>query len=135
MHAALDIEGSNTVLYCRRWSATVAFYRDTLGLTPTFENDWFVEFEICSGSSVSIADSSRATIESVGGQGITITWRVRDIEASWAALRDRGVDVTAIAQRWGAFAFYCCDPEGHRLEVWAETPASGGPAQASGRPK
>ena len=33
----LQVQRANTVLYCTRWSATVAFYRDVLGLSLLFE--------------------------------------------------------------------------------------------------
>lgn len=120
MPPALHIERCNTILYCRRWSETVAFYRDVLGLTVSFENDWFVEFDVCAGASVSVAEASRSTIEAVDGQGITITWRVGDVRTAREELVRRGLDVTAIHQRWGSSACYVHDPEGHRLELWSE---------------
>ena len=122
----LQVQRANTVLYCARWNATVAFYRDVLGLTVTFANDWFVEFRLGESAFVSIADALRATIESANGHGITLTWQVADIDAARALLSERGVDATPIRPRWGARVCYLHDPEGHRIELW--TPGSGGAA-------
>ena len=53
---------SNTILYCSRWQETVAFYRDILELPITMQTEWFVEFHLTSGATLSVADQSRATI-------------------------------------------------------------------------
>ena len=116
----LAIDRTNTVLYCDRWAETVTFYRSVLGLTVAFENDWFVEFQLTSSSFLSIADSSRATVSAVQGQGVTLTWHVPDLDATRALLQGNGIDVTEIRRRWGADVFYCHDPEGHRIELWSD---------------
>ena len=67
---------ANTILYCRAWAATVAFYRHLLGLPVGFENDWFVEFRLNDGAYLSIADARRASIAAVAGQGITLAWQI-----------------------------------------------------------
>lgn len=109
---------ANTILYCRYWPATVAFYRHVLGLPVSFENDWFVEFQLSEGANLSIADASRASIAAVAGQGITLAWQVRDLTHLHAHLAAANAPVTPIRRRWGAWVFYCHDPEGHRLEFW-----------------
>ena len=53
---------TNTIFYCKRWEATVRFYRDRLKLPVHFSADWFVEFELTTVSRLSIADEKRATI-------------------------------------------------------------------------
>ena len=108
------------MLYCERWSETVAFYRSVLGLSVAFHNDWFVEFELTPSSFLSVADSARATIGAVQGQGVTLTWQVADVGAARATLEATGVDVTEIRRRWGANVCYCHDPEGHRIELWSD---------------
>lgn len=123
MTRAFGVERSNVILYCQHWQATVAFYRRRLGLPVAFENDWFVEFTLNSHTFLSIADSERATVDHVEGQGITLTWRVPDIHAAHAEMRRRGVETTAIHQRWKALVFYFHDPEGHRIELWQDTPS------------
>lgn len=121
----LQLRRTNTILYCQNWEATAAFYRDTLGLPVTFANDWFVEFALhagadTGGANLSVANSARASIAAVGGQGITLAWQVDDLPAVREQLEAAGVAVTPIKQRWGASVCYCRDPEGHRIELWAE---------------
>jgi len=113
---------ANTILYCRAWEATVAFYRDRLHLPITYASDWFVEFELTPGARLSIADERRATIQSSGGAGITLTFEVDDADAAWQTLHAAGIAVGAVKDHaWGARVFYLRDPEGHRLEVWSST--------------
>lgn len=73
--AAQSFNLSNTILYCRRWAETVDFYRRVLGLPVNVEKDWFVEFRLPDTSFVSVADASRASIDSAAGAGITLTLR------------------------------------------------------------
>lgn len=114
---------ANTILYCRHWSATVAFYRRLLRLPINFENDWFVEFQLNEGAYLSVADASRTSIAAVAGQGITLAWQVSDLAHLHAHLVAAGAQVTPIRRRWGAWVFYCHDPEGHRLEFWDDEDA------------
>lgn len=118
----LDLDRANLILYCRHWQDTVDFYRRHLGLPVAFENDWFVEFQLTPDAFLSIADSRRASIRDVHGQGITLTLRVADVDATQAALQDRGIESTPIRRKWDALVFYCYDPEGHRLEFWQDLP-------------
>ena len=117
--AIIDVARANTILYCTAWTQTVDFYRDTLRFEVTFENDWFVEFILGDGSYISIADAARATIAATGGSGVTLSWQVPDVDRAHRILAERGVQPGAIHQRWGAAAFHCHDPEGHRIELWA----------------
>lgn len=123
MNRAFDVERSNVILYCRHWQATVTFYRQQVGLPVAFENDWFVEFRLNPHTFLSIADSERATVNHVEGQGITLTWRVQNIRAARDELERRGVETTPIQQKWKALVFYFQDPEGHRIEVWQNMPS------------
>ena len=118
MERPFTLERTNTILYCCRWQETVEFYRRRMGLPVLFENEWFVEFALTGDACLSIADARRATIESVHGQGITLTWRVANLREVKQRLEQRGIETTPIKYRWGAPVFYCHDPEGHRLELW-----------------
>ena len=115
----VTVDRANTVLYCDRWAETTEFYRTVLGFDVEFENDWFVEFRVSGDAYVSIADATRATIETAGGRGVTLTFRTPDVRAANALLAERGVEVSAVNRRWDAEVFYCRDPEGHRLEFWS----------------
>lgn len=114
------VEGSNTILYCRHWLPTVRFYRDDLGLPVVADTDWYVEFRITRESSLSITDASRATIDHVGGQGTTLSWRVSDLVGARKRLADRSLQPSEIRTVLSAAAFYVIDPEGHRVEIWSE---------------
>ena len=117
----LSIMASNTILYCRHWQETVAFYRDLLTLPITFASDWFIEFQISSTAYLSIADERRATIKSSQGKGMTLTFRVHNVREAWNCLAARGVKLGPIQEHaWGAQVFYFYDPEGCRLEIWAQ---------------
>lgn len=114
----MEILRTNTILYCRHWPETVAFYRDMLEFPVTHQTDWFVEFQVVPQSYLSIADESRASIQSVNGQGITLSWQVADLQTIYAALQGKSIIVSPIRQKWGASLFYLHDPEGHRIELW-----------------
>ena len=117
---------TNTIIYCGQWADVVDFYRHRLGLRPTMERDWFVEFEIHTGAHLSVADASRATIAPGDGSGLTLSWRVADIEAARARLATRG-EVSAVRERWDADAFVVFDPVGNRIEFWAPKPVPRSP--------
>lgn len=124
----LQLRRTNTILYCQNWEATASFYRDTLGLSISFANDWFVEFALHEGANIvgthlSVANAARASIAAVGGQGITLAWQVEDLPAVRGKLDAAGVAVTPVKRRWGAWVCYCHDPEGHRIELWEDASA------------
>jgi catechol 2,3-dioxygenase-like lactoylglutathione lyase family enzyme len=109
---------SNTILYCDRWSDTVAFYRSVLGLTVASERKWFIEFELHDRAFVSVADASRATIPAGNGEGITLSWQVDGLASLRDLLTERGAEPTPIQPRWGRNSFMVKDPSGNRLEFW-----------------
>ena len=115
----IDVERTNTVLYCDRWSDSVSFYRDALGFEIVFENDWFVEFAVHPGAFVSVADAARSSIRSGDGAGLTLSWQVADVETVRAALATAGVEVGAIRTRFGAQVVDVFDPAGNRIEFWS----------------
>lgn len=117
---AIALDRTNTILYCRRWDATVGFYRDVLQLPVTHSTDWFVEFRLTDNAHLSIADASRATIDDVAGQGITLSWRVADLPAARQRLVELGLQPSPERSVWGAAVCYLVDPEGHRLELWSD---------------
>jgi predicted enzyme related to lactoylglutathione lyase len=116
----LRAERTNTILYCTTWSETVAFYRDSLGLPVSFENDWFVEFDVAPGSFVSVADSGRASVAPGDGRGITLSWQVEDVTATRDTLRESGVDVGPVRHRFGSPVVDLFDPVGNRIELWSQ---------------
>ena len=115
----MNIHRTNTILYCNRWDATVKFYRDMIRLPVLFQKAWFVEFQLTDNSCLSVADAARTSIASAGGDGMTLSWLVEDIDAVHDRMLADGIDVGPFTVTWGARAFYLFDPEGHRIEVWA----------------
>ena len=73
---------TNTILYCKKWDATIRFYRDGLQLPVIFATNWFVEFALTASSRLSIADEKHSTIKSCGNEGITIALQVENIDAA-----------------------------------------------------
>ncbi|MDX1416482.1 MAG: VOC family protein [Candidatus Promineifilaceae bacterium] len=113
---------TNIILYCRNWSDSVYFYRNRLRLPVSFENDWFVELQLTDHSYLSIANAARASIQDVGGQGLTLTWKVADLQQAKQRLEELGIETTPIKQKWNAQVMFITDPEGHRIELWANNP-------------
>lgn len=120
MKSLFTIKIANTILYCRKWHESVAFYRDRLQLPVTFASDWFVEFELTPTARLSLADERRSKIKSSQGAGITLTMQTENADDTWNELHQRGLELEAVRDHaWGARVFYFYDPEGHRLEVWS----------------
>ncbi len=114
----MKIRSTNTILYCKKWQETVAFYRNELKLLVISSNDWFVEFKLNEMSRLSVANEARTSIDSGDGKGITISLQVIDIEQTRAELMEAGLTPTPIKEVWGSKAMYTHDPEGNRLEFW-----------------
>ncbi len=119
----LPIRSSNTIVYCDDWSDVVDFYRDGLGLRITTERDWFIEFELRAGAHLSVADASRATVESGDGSGLTLSWCIDDVDSVVARLGATGLEPSDVVTRWGSRCCYLFDPAGNRIEFWE--PAAG----------
>jgi predicted enzyme related to lactoylglutathione lyase len=120
VNALPPAERTNTILYCDKWSETVAFYEKQLGLPVTYQSNWFVEFALSEAARVSVADASRTTVKSAAGKGITLSLQMDNLESVWKNLRNAGVTPTAIKDhRMQARVFYFFDPEGHRIEIWS----------------
>jgi catechol 2,3-dioxygenase-like lactoylglutathione lyase family enzyme len=124
MMPVVDIERSNTILYCDKWEESVSFFRDILDFGVSFSNDWFIEFELGDGSFLSIANARRATIPSSAGAGLTLSWRVVSLQETHRSLVEAGAEPAEIHTRWGASAFHIIDPEGHRIEFWSDLNAT-----------
>lgn len=111
---------SNTILYCKRWSETVEFYKTVLHLNQITTKEWFSEFRLTDTSRLSIANANRTSIEAINGNGITLSLSVENIESVHAHLTDAGANPTAIKTLWGSSVFYINDPEGNRIEFWSD---------------
>ena len=121
LRTMLQPKRTNTILYCEKWSETVAFYRDALGFKVATERDWFVEFQLTDDSYLSVAHAEKTSISPVEGQGITLTWEVVDVNSLADKLKEIGIETTDVKQNWGALSCIFHDPEGHRIEIWQTT--------------
>lgn len=120
MNPGVALKNANTILYCNKWSETVAFYRDYLKLPITHSSDWFVEFHLVGTAHLSVAQAARATIKSSLGAGITLALQVEDADETWQHLARIGLKLEPVRNHaWGARVFYLFDPEGHRIEIWS----------------
>jgi catechol 2,3-dioxygenase-like lactoylglutathione lyase family enzyme len=122
----VQVERSNTILYCERWAESVEFYRTGLRLAVTHETEWFVEFELGRHSFVSIADATHSSVAPGDGRGVTLSLRVNDVAATRSALVEAGVAVGEVGTRWGAAVIDVYDPSGNRLEFWSDPAAVDG---------
>ena len=103
------IKRINTILYCRNWNDTVKFYRDVLKLMVQLIDNTFL----------SIANATGTSIKSSNGDGITLSFKVENVDAAQRQLREIGIETGPIKPIWGVRAFYIFDPEGHRIELWS----------------
>lgn len=115
----MKIKAANTILYCKKWDETVAFYRDGLKLLVISSTDWFVEFKLNESARLSVANEARTSIKTGEGRGITISLQVSDVEEIRAELVNNGFSPTPVKEIWGSKAIYLHDPEGNRLEFWS----------------
>ena len=114
-----DIKRTNTLLYCDRWQETVDFYGGQLGFEVSCQNEWMVEFRLTASSFLSVADQSRTTMSSAGGNGITLSFQIDDLKTAHDTFAKNGMAPTDIRpQIMGAEVFYLFDPEGTRIEFW-----------------
>lgn len=113
------IKTANTILYCKHWEESLVFYRDRLGFPITLSRPWFVEFMLNDSARLSIADEKRTHVSSAGGQGLTLSFEVHDIEEHHRQILRAGLSPGPIRDHpWDARVFYLNDPEGNRLEFW-----------------
>jgi catechol-2,3-dioxygenase len=115
----VNITTSNTILYCKKWSDTVAFYRDVLKLDVHFSNEWFVEFILNNQARLSIAHQERTSTKSSDGKGVTVCFQIDDVQIMHVYLTKLGTNPTPIKDLWESRVFYIRDPEGNRIEFWS----------------
>ena len=119
----MKIRSSNTILYCRKWTETVRFYKEVMKFTECFsKDDWFIEFMIGETTNISLADASRCSVSAVQGQGVTLSFCVNDLLSVFMYFKELGLRHTEIVSKgWRAPYFYAFDPEGHRIEFWSDS--------------
>lgn len=93
-----------------------AWYRECLGLEADEHGLWRQE----TGATVFATFEPETDYFGSRGQQTMLNFRVRDLDAMLAQLRDRGADVAeAIEDMEGVGRFgWVTDPEGNRVELW-----------------
>jgi predicted enzyme related to lactoylglutathione lyase len=97
-------------------AALLAWYRDSLGLDLDEHGLWRQE------TGPTVLATFEADSEYFGSpkQQTMVNFRVRDLDAMLAQLRDKGADVAAQTEEMegiGRFG-WVTDPEGNRVELW-----------------
>ena len=115
----MKIDVANTIIYCRNWSESVAFYRDELKFEISFTNDWFVEFKLNEAACLSVVDASRAWVGPSSGEGVMVSLKVGNLVDVYMEMESLGLDPTPVEEVWGSEVFSIFDPEGVRLEFWS----------------
>lgn len=78
--------------------------------------------ELTQTARLSVADTARASIGSCGGEGLTLTFEVDDIDNTHALLEVANLNPPPIkVYSWGARVIHIYDPEGNRIEFWCST--------------
>ena len=93
-------------IFTKRWPQAVAFYRDTLGLELTFENETlgWAQFDV-GGPSLAVerCDAQAPESEALVGRFVGVSIAVEDIVQTYQILSDRGVEFVAPPEKqpWG----------------------------------
>ena len=122
-----------TVLIVQDLNKVMTFYRDVLGLPPTFNDDVSYGFKL--GDQDLVVLQVSAAIEMTGEPAISLTAGVNhtmmpcincdDIDATYNELTAKGLNFIKPPkdQAWGRRTAYFADPEGHLWELYQELPA------------
>lgn len=93
-----------------------AWYRECLGIDADQYGQWQQE----AGPTVFAAFPSETDYFGAMTQQVMLNFRVRDLDAMLAQLRDKGADVVdKVEEMDGVGRFgWVVDPEGNRIELW-----------------
>jgi predicted enzyme related to lactoylglutathione lyase len=109
-------------------SSLVAWYRDHLGVSPDFESGAVFRWREADdpdrpGTTTWALFPADTTYFGSAGAAFMVNYRVRDLDAMLAQLRQAGarVDDRVEEQEYGRFG-WAVDPEGNRFELWEPAP-------------
>ncbi|MCR6490075.1 VOC family protein [Amycolatopsis sp. OK19-0408] len=97
-------------------AALGAWYRDCLGLDPSANDVWQQE----AGPTVFAPFEADTDYFGARTQQTMLNFRVRDLDAMLAQLREQGADVADDVQEMAGIGRFgwVTDPEGNRIELW-----------------
>ena len=120
---------NGVVLFAADFSATVKFYRDTIGLAVEHAGEGIIDFKT-GGTMLSVLElnsakeifGSEAVLANAphAGHRLELAVEVPDVDAVHTQLRDRGVEFlnSPTDQPWGQRTADFCDPEGNIIEIY-----------------
>ncbi len=116
------------ILYVRDLDASIAFYRDVVGLPFKFQQSSYAEFAT---EGTKFALFERSAVPELIGRPVTeggpsgeVAFVVEDVDAEAERMRAAGVRVLSdpVDRAWGHRTLYVLDPDDHVVEFAQEIP-------------
>ncbi len=109
-------------IFVRQWPEACAFYGETLGLTERFRSDdmGWAEYDLGGPAfGVERVRPGDSDGEALIGRFVGVSLRVDDIDATYEALKAKGVEFTAPPEKqpWGGALAHFKDPDGNELTL------------------
>lgn len=131
---ALTVTRAGAILAVSDFGASLAFYRDRLGLEveAVYDEPPYATL-VCAGARISLAEQGHPAEDRPGvlmtaaadrsQAAVVLVLEVADALAAHAALVAAGVTMLAppFSPPWGGCRFFCVDPDGYLVEI--EQPA------------
>jgi lactoylglutathione lyase len=109
-----------------RYEDCFRFYRDTLGLRPTFGNESSGYADFAAGEARLALFQRKEQAEVVGlelpGDRAVVVFAVGDVDAEAERLRDHAVAGPTDRADWGIRVLYLRDPDGNLVELNQQIP-------------
>jgi lactoylglutathione lyase len=116
------------ILYAGDLDASIAFYRDTLGLRLRLVENGYAEFAT-EGTKFALYERSRlpdliGRATTPGGPDAEIAFVVDDVDDRAVRLRRAGVTILSgpVDRPWGHRTLHIADPDGHVVELAQSIP-------------
>lgn len=123
---------SHVLLYVKDVSASLNFYRDSLGFQGAMLEGCVVAQLDVGGSAVILhtdknLDPGYLPAPGQRGRGVIVEFEVPDVDAYCQSLKSKGVKISMepVSQPWGLRQMYLYDPDGYNL-AFSQRVASGG---------
>jgi len=118
----LKLSFDTVFYYVTNMEASVAFYRDTLGL-PLTSRDYVARFEL-DGVLIELVPAPAGTVFPGNGNA-RLCFGVADLEETTEALHALGIQTSKIEHKKGGDLAFFRDPDGNELCLWQYDKAEG----------